>query len=601
MDTEDWPSRFPSADVVLVVPPFAPTFQPSLACHILQACARERGLDVTVVYANLLFASIVGHGEYEQLLDRRVYLEHIFRHAAFGLPGEPDPAVAADSALLDGLRAAGPWLARVGEIIRSIHPVVVGATCSFEQITSTVALLNRCKAIDPHLVTIVGGANCEGDMAEGLLSLKARIDYVASGESEVTFPRFLQRIASDGRYPERILQGSPCLTLDSLPRPVYHEYFDQYDLYLGDQAPPSTTRAVPYESSRGCWWGEKHHCTFCGLNGMSMGFRQKTPDRVTDDLKSALAAYPVTRVNFVDNIMPSKYFSTLLPMLADELPPSTTLFYEQKANITFEKAAALKAARVTVIQPGIEALNSHILRCMDKGVKAYQNLALLRYARSLGIRVTWNLLAGFPGDRPEDYEQTAQLMPHIPHLEPPDGLGFVRFDRFSPYFDHPQRYGIRHLRPKRVYFEIFPPWTEHEKLAYYFDGEYESGAFECPSVIERLKQDTLEWRERWTLNPKPMLAVVHLAGDQYVVVDTRDRSTPPSFDLVDEATAAVLLHGAQPDDRDEHLWAIERGLLIELDDRLVPLATARPAVMTELSAATRASGVRASGVVQHAA
>lgn len=28
-----------------------------------------------------------------------------------------------------------------------------------------------------------------------------------------------------------------------------------------------------YEASLGCWWGEKHHCTFCGLNGTTMKFR----------------------------------------------------------------------------------------------------------------------------------------------------------------------------------------------------------------------------------------------------------------------------------------------------------------------------------------
>jgi hypothetical protein len=50
------------------------------------------------------------------------------------------------------------------------------------------------------------------------------------------------------------------------------------------------------------------------------------------------------------------------------LPQSTTLFYEQKSNISFKKASLLKAAHVTSIQPGIESLNSHILHCMDKGV-----------------------------------------------------------------------------------------------------------------------------------------------------------------------------------------------------------------------------------------
>ena len=38
--------------------------------------------------------------------------------------------------------------------------------------------------------------------------------------------------------------------------------------------------ALLAESSRGCWWGEKFHCTFCGLNGAGMKYRSKSPERV---------------------------------------------------------------------------------------------------------------------------------------------------------------------------------------------------------------------------------------------------------------------------------------------------------------------------------
>jgi ribosomal peptide maturation radical SAM protein 1 len=577
----DWPESFSRADVVLVVPPFAPTFQPSLACHLLQACARVQGFDVTVVYANLLFASIIGNAAYSRLLDKRLNLEHIFRAAAFGPEtGRADPP--SDPELAERTWAAQPWLDRVGAILRSISPEVVGATCSFEQICSSVAVLRLCKSIDPAIVTVVGGANCEGDMAEGMLSLRAPIDHIAAGESEETFPRLLDDVRRHASAPERVIRGAPCTTLDRLPLPDYHEYFEQYALWLGDEEPPGLARAVPYESSRGCWWGQKHHCTFCGLNGLSMTFRQKSADVVVGDVKSLLATYPVTRVNFVDNIMPSGYFSGLLPRLADELPRPATLFYEQKANITFEKARALKAAHVTAIQPGIESLNSHVLHCMDKGVKAHQNIALLRYGRALNLNVSWNLLGGFPGDRREDYEEMARLLPDVVHLQPPDSFGFVRIDRFSPYFDAPERYGIANLRPKPEYFEIFPPWTDHEKLAYYFDGDYGSGAFECPAVITRLEEQTSAWRERWRLDPKPTLAVVHLVGDRYVVVDTRAPDRSPQFDLIEADQAAVLLFGARLEDRATHGWAIERRFLVELDNRLVPLATAHPNVMTAL-------------------
>jgi hypothetical protein len=111
----------------------------------------------------------------------------------------------------------------------------------------------------------------------------------------------------------------------------------------------------------------------------------------------------------------------------------------------------------------------------------------------LGIDVNWNLLVGFPGDRQEDYEEMATLIPYIIHLPPPEGPGFLRLDRFSPYFTNPERYGINNLRPKAIYAEIFPEKTDFYKLAYYFDGDYQCGAFECPEVIEDLAKKTETW------------------------------------------------------------------------------------------------------------
>jgi hypothetical protein len=43
---------------------------------------------------------------------------------------------------------------------------------------------------------------------------------------------------------------------------------------------------------------------------------------------------------------------------------------------------------------------------------------------------------------------------------------------------------------------------------------------------------------------------------------------------------AALLGGARLADRDRLAWALDRHLLVELDDRLVPLATAHPEVMS---------------------
>ena len=70
--------------------------------------------------------------------------------------------------------------------------------------------------------------------------------------------------------------------LENLPVPDYKDYFDLIETF-----PPADRffPTLPVEASRGCWWGERKQCTFCGLNGEGMTYRSKPPDKLIDELK----------------------------------------------------------------------------------------------------------------------------------------------------------------------------------------------------------------------------------------------------------------------------------------------------------------------------
>ncbi len=117
----------------------------------------------------------------------------------------------------------------------------------------------------------------------------------------------------------------------------------------------------------------------------------------------------------VDNIMPRSYFRTLVPRLAAEVP-GLLAFYEQKSNLSLDNVVELRGAGICDIQPGIEALSTSPSEAHGQGRVRPQNIALMRYARAIGLSLTWNLLYAFPGDHIEDYEQTLAL---VPLLRPP--------------------------------------------------------------------------------------------------------------------------------------------------------------------------------------
>ena len=587
---------------LLVVPPFAWLERPAIGVHILQALARAAGFEVQILYANLLFAASFGERSYNTLsrLQYGMLLgERMFCRAAFG--GSP-LGRGAQSGLAQKLDALKQFYQRSGRPMRIEletllafesripewvdgllaqvgHYPVVGCSTSFEQTMASLAILKAAKRADPTVLTILGGANCEGEMAVGLSALEPTLDHIFSGESEQTFVAFLAAVARGERPSSRVLEGTPCSALDDLPTPDYSDYYTQLRAFLPDSPMLHGGNCyLPYESSRGCWWGQKSHCTFCGLNGHGMAFRQKSPDRVLAELKTLSASHPTRQVTMTDNIMPHSYFRTLVPRLPIELP-GLKLMYEQKANLTLQQVVDLVRGGVTEIQPGIEALSTGLLRLMAKGTSAAQNIALLRYAQATGMVLQWNLLYGFPGDQLSFYSETLELLPLLHHLPPPKRMSPVILDRFSPYHSHPERYGIVDLRPLPAYFDVFPDGADVHKIAYHFDGTFPSEAIAKPDLILPLSLEVERWRQSYyAQKTPPELRVVREENGELTLNDTRQVATLPPRTVITESQAVAILvpQLLRSIDRPAHAWATAHKLVVERDGRSVPLATAHP-------------------------
>ena len=249
-----------------------------------------------------------------------------------------------------------------------------------------------------------------------------------------------------------------------------------------------------FETSRGCWWGQKRHCAFCGLNGRCLTFRSKAPERVVEELRYLAARYQIRRACAADNILDQHYYNTLLPLLK-EAQLGVELRFEMRATASRDQAELLRAAGVTGTQLGIETFSTPLLKLINKGTTAMQNLQTLKWFSEAGLIVEWNLLYGFPGEDPAEYAILAELLPSLYHLTPPRGVGRVRSDRFSPYFTHPEKHGITNLRPGDAFAYVFPfPRDALAGLAYYFDFDYADGR-RVNDYVGPLLERIATWRE----------------------------------------------------------------------------------------------------------
>ncbi|MGA2986225.1 MAG: RiPP maturation radical SAM C-methyltransferase [Terriglobia bacterium] len=576
------------AEGLLIVPPFSDLYSPNLGVHLLQAAAEKAGFRVPILYANLLFALVSGEETYNAICKanyRWMWGERIFTATAFGLPPlgyqtEKLREEVSDAANKRGVtyedlaaleREAGPFCFEFGRRLAALPFRVAGASTTFQQTAASIGLLAAIKRARPDVTTILGGSNCEGEMARGIASLAAPIDYIFSGECDSAFPDFLRRVVSGEPLPtDRIVRGAACFDMDSLPEPNYDDYFAQREITLPKL--PNMNAWLPYESSRGCWWGALQHCTFCGLSDETMAFRHKSPDVMINGTKRLLAKYPSRLISMIDSILPHSYFRTVLPRIAEELPP-VRIFYEAKANLNLQQVQILRRAGVDRIQPGIEALSSALLRRMKKGVLARQNLALLRYGRAAGLTVTWNMLYNFPGDQREDYDATLALIPLIHHLSPPAGLHPLYLIRFSPYYEEAASFGVTGIEPSSGYACAFPASANLRSLAYHFTGDYASALHSHPELKGALERATGAWREGWQPGSRPpALSLTPGKDGYYTLTDTRTLEGTDMFQFLNEEEARAVLIGGPLDRQPLAAWAIERKLAVALDGWCVPLA-----------------------------
>ncbi|HEU5471610.1 MAG TPA: RiPP maturation radical SAM C-methyltransferase [Actinophytocola sp.] len=556
---------------VLVSMPFMQIDRPSIQLGLLKEIGTAHGHDVRTLHANLDFAARIGADWYRLLAESRGRLvgDWLFAVEAFGdaapdrdarllaeLTGELDYLTSAAEpaldrllrtrdrdvpAFLDDLLDGFPW-----------HEVrVVGFSSTFQQNTASFALARRLKRRFPELVTVFGGANFDGEMGRELVRSVDCVDYAVIGEGDTAFPRLLEALAAgtgvDGipgvarRVGDRVVAtppAAPLTALDDLPAPDYDEYFDR----AARLGLPVDNVWLPFESARGCWWGAKHHCTFCGLNGTTMRFRAKSPDRVRAELAGQSRRYRTFRFEAVDNILEPAYVRELFPALAsDEL--DYQIFYEVKANLNRAALRTLARAGVTHLQPGLESLSSNVLRLMDKGVRAAQNVNLLRWARYYGIGVGWNILWGFPGETEADYAAQAAVVPHLVHLQPPMSADRVWLERFSPLFTRPDRFRMRHREPERSYRFVYPSTVDLERIAYFFDYELEQALPEAAYADLAAAVDS--WKRTWTAGSPPVLRYRSAPG-HLRIDDTRFPGREGSYTFRDTLAEIYLACSERP-------------------------------------------------------
>ena len=403
------------------------------------------------------------------------------------------------------------------------------------------------------IVTIMGGGNCEG--LPGIVTHRHFnwIDYVVSGEAEKTFPALCTEILHHGgRCTEKILpegvigplhreknkQPLPrqigrgkVLDMDESPIPDYEDYFITLDTSpVKDFIRP----ALVFESSRGCWWGQRNPCSFCGFNGTEPSYRSKSPERVIKELAFQSQRYNMYNYFVADRILDMNYLKTVLPEIST-LPSPYTFMFETKSNLSREQVGIMAAAGVRFIQPGVESLHDDLLALLNKGSRGVSNIELLKWTREFGINSIWLLLYDIPGERDFWYDEMAGIIPSIVHLQPPSKSNRIYFLRFSDYYNNQEKYNLQ-LEPCPAYSHVYPLENDViNDIAYFFEArrpsEKTAASVSRKEGLRLLLKRIRSWQDAWL----PFRSGLS--------------NEPPSLTMYDEAENIIRIHDTRFDSR----------------------------------------------------
>ncbi len=484
MKTKSKPQAL-SEKLILVSAPWPLYNRPSIQIGTLKAFLRKKYPDLTVDahHFYLKIAEAIGYRRYQAISERTWLAETVY--AALLYPERTDTVEkifyrqAKGKPLLQKIvfKNLANQVRKVSEaFIHSVDwgdYVLAGFSICLCQLTASLYFIREVKKRFPNLLIVVGGSIFTGDEIRNLFNTFPEINVVVNGEGELP----LSRLVSDLRKSRSIggmahVKGivtpestenkgsvffNQMTDLSDLSPPDYDDYFDLLQSFSPGKTFFST---LPMEISRGCWWqrpledGKSSGCAFCNLNLQWEGYRAKKPMQAVSEIDHLTTKYKTLSVAFMDNLLPLKTSKDIF-MRIGKLKKDFLLFGEIRATTPRHILADMRIAGMKEVQIGIEALSTRLLRKLNKGTTAIQNIEIMKHCEALGISNSSNLILCFPGSDQEDVDETLRNLEFTLPFRP---LKMVDFwlGLGSPVWRHPEDFGIEAVFNHRNYAGIFP-------------------------------------------------------------------------------------------------------------------------------------------------
>ncbi|NLV68790.1 MAG: radical SAM protein [Spirochaetes bacterium] len=296
---------------------------------------------------------------------------------------------------------------RVRQVLSEFRPHIAGSTAVTMNVKKALAILEDFRAVNPELVTLIGGPHATFD-AEGMLS-HSHIDYVIRGEGEITTAELLTAIES-GRSAESIKgisyrKNGRVIHNDNRP---FIENINTLPYPARDLVKISKYRALNFPvnmmTSRGC----PHSCIFCvGHRMVGNRVRYFDVNRVVDEFEM-LSRLGFNQINIVDDLFTShkKRCMEICDGIIARGINHTWSAFARVDTVHEDLLEKMSDAGCRNLCFGIESGNQEILDRIKKRTTLDTCRSAAALCRKSGIEPMASYILGLPGETEETVRKT---------------------------------------------------------------------------------------------------------------------------------------------------------------------------------------------------
>lgn len=322
---------------------------------------------------------------------------------------------------------------------------LVGVSVAFPgQIQPAYSLAHVLKNLLPGVHVTVGGPA----LTQMLLRLQGERLEKAIGpftsavvfEGEVALLRLVRQLerGEDPCKDDRLLRGSMVEDLALLPPPDFDGL--PLDRYLAPEL------ILPYDPTRGCYWGT---CTFCHYGLAEVGtarYRQRPVETVLDHMEALSSKHNARIIYLSQDVFPPKIASDISQGLIDrglDIRWGT----DMRPEPSLDPATCDLLVRGGLLSTalGVESAAPRVLKLIDKGIAPADVGRVVRNLAAAGAAVEAMCFSDFPT---ETYDEAMQTVRFCSDLRESLSLFIVgRFDltHGSLVAQRPGEFGIREV------------------------------------------------------------------------------------------------------------------------------------------------------------